>query len=151
MSEDTSTTITDRCFGANMRVERIVHLATMVVESIDDDLYDWLTDDCESLLVDVLELEQHGVTFTELLERFGDRRDARHESLREVIVHSMPGWIVEVAQPVLQSNGDGKGVSLSWGHYQAKAFYGRTYEEALNKGLEWGERRLDEAMGESRT
>ncbi len=128
--------LAERCFYATVRVERIVHLATMASDdSIDSDLAEWLEDDCAELLTEVL-----GHPLGEVVSQYGPGNSRRREALLEALVDKPAlGWIIEMATPTMTPNADNTSASFSWGQYRMRAFYGESYEEALEKGFAWAQ------------
>lgn len=114
-----NTELRERCFDSLVRVNRIVHLDTMTADSPDSDVLDFLT-------------ENVGV----LAERYGwdDGNDALDEDDVEdgLVEEGATGWLIEASTPERD-----KWPRYSWGLTTFKAFYGETYEEALEKAFAW--------------
>lgn len=132
-SIDRPLTLTERCFDANLRVDRIVHLPAMLTADIDDDLFEWLTDDCAELLAAVLGVDDLQAALTQ----YGTGRDAQRETLQEAVAWKrLEGWIVESSTPEILKSKTGAR-RWSWGCYLSKTFYADTYEAALDQAFDW--------------
>jgi hypothetical protein len=123
-----------RCAEIPVRVERIMHLATIgVPEAMTGEAFDLLTDDWAPLI------ERHlgGDPFAGFP---GDYRPSQRElrkALHEALVlKPLLGWVVEVTTPVLVWRSPTQ-CSYSWSDSVSKAFYGDTYEAALESGCAW--------------
>lgn len=131
-------TLRDRMYEAAMRVERIVHTESMLVESPDRDLIEWLTEHD-----DLLEAIKAEVDWD---ESWGSLADLDPEEFMEA-TWGLKGWVVEVAQPVMKRNG--VGFSYSWGHYRTRRFLAPSYPEALEAGLAWAESNYEQVVAEA--
>jgi hypothetical protein len=112
-------TLRERCFDALLRVNRIVHLDTMTADSPDSDVLDFLTANV-------------GV----LAEHYGwdnDPEELDEDDIQDGLAdEGATGWIIEASTPERDH-----WPYFSWGLTTFKAFYGETYEEALEKAFTW--------------
>lgn len=143
---DPNRTMIDRCFAANVRVERIVHLATMACgEPIEEDLFELLTDDWAPFMAELLGITSGNLD--EALNQWGDRRDAREEALQQALNwHPLTGWIVAASHPVYTKMGASLG--FTWAIYDTKPFYADTYDAALEQAITWAEAEQQAALGD---
>lgn len=129
-----SDTLSDRLYEADCRIDKIVHLETMVVDDIDDDLFEWMTDGIEHVLRVALEIDN----FDEMLNQYGADHHSQVEALREAILHKpLTGWLVQASTPVKKFHENGYG--FSWGHTKACTFYAEQYADALEAAIAWAE------------
>ncbi len=134
----TNRELAERCFDAGMRVECIVHLATANDDGFEDDVFEFLTYDCEDLLIEKFQprIEAQGIQWESLdalLDTYGDRTYQRAEALRELLEDAgLYGWIVVASTRTRTPSGPD-----SWKLRTDKAFYADTYEEALEQAFAW--------------
>lgn len=116
-----------RCFEIPARVERIVHLAG-VSESMSDETFDLLSDDWAPLIEQHLGLDPLATRWLTVAEQ--------REGLQVALTDKpLLGFIVEIATP--EKTRTGRGWAYSWSCCTTKAFYGDSYEEAVDAGLSW--------------
>lgn len=116
------------------RVDRIVHLRTMVIDwgmsDVVDDLFDGMEEDeLRVLLPQVTEAED--------VNAFLDG-DVNH--IQDVI-HKLKifGFVVQLSTPIVNKSG-----GYSWGYTTGASFYADTYEDALRAGLAWARKAHEE-------
>lgn len=133
----TTTTTTDAAlaeefFERLLRVEQIIHLATMAGESMPDEVREALTGDtgAQSALADVM-----GMSAAELADAWGD--GDMDEIASDLAWKKAHGWLVCFATPVRRYRLGVEGAGFSWGHTYEKWVYADTYDEAIEKGRAW--------------
>lgn len=132
----TAAELAERCFEIPARVDRIVHLATVGGDDMDDDLFEWLTDDARHALAGAFGTDVD--TFDAGLLELGPAESHRREALASALVHKpVLGWLVEVSTPTKRALG--AGCTFSWGSYRSQVVYAATYEDALDTGLTWAQ------------
>ena len=136
--------VSERCYDADMRVERIVHLGTMATVEPDYDLTEWLVNEAGFALASILGIDAADLNV--FLDDDGELTDEGREELPITIArHAASGWIIEVAQPEFTKTPSGAR-SYSWGIYTTKCFGSSvSYDDALAQAFAWAEHNIEEA------
>lgn len=126
--------LSQQMWDASARVERIIHVPTMLAcEAFDaDDLIDEIDDPPPALATCL------GITAEQLDEIVGSDRRMREEYIQEAaaMAKDAPPWLVFVSHPVERKLSE-TGCRCSWGHYTTQAFAGWTFEGAVAAGIAW--------------
>lgn len=118
------------------RVDRIMHLRTMVIDASASDALDYLFDGMsEGELKELLPQVTEDEDINAFLE---GELDLVQDVIREL---KLFGFIVQISTPVVNKSG-----SYSWGYTTSASFYADTYEDALRAGLAWAKKTHEERV-----
>lgn len=130
-------TLGERCYDVSLRVERIVHLDTMLhVDVADEDVVEWLAGDAALALAGALGWTEND--FRTAVNEFGWTDGALQTILGD---QGVRGWLIEAAHP--ETKRSAGGYSVSWSSYCVKVFYAATYAAAVEAALAWADDDLE--------
>ncbi|MFM0218088.1 hypothetical protein [Paraburkholderia caledonica] len=135
-----------RCNALSVRLERILHLDSMLVDwrffhPTRSEIETELSDARDALLAGGLHLPG-----LETANTIDDFEEILHNSVfdREQVL----GFLVKARQPYFQV--DGERLGYSWEVSRDQWFYALTFEDALEKACTWGQAFHDEARARAR-
>jgi hypothetical protein len=135
-----------RCSALAVRLERIVHLDSMLV---DWHFFDPTRSELEEELSDVHAALLDGgldVPGLETANTLDDLEDALHNVVGDTV--AVLGFLVKARQPYFQI--DGERLGYSWEISRNQWFHALTFEDAIEKACTWGQAFHDEAWTRAR-
>lgn len=135
-----------RCNAISVRLERIVHMDSMLV---DWHFYDTTRTELENELVDARgALLAGGLQLPNLdkADNIDDLEEVLHNSAVDHV--QVLGFLVKARQPYFHIDGDRLG--YSWEVGRSQWLYALTFEDALEKACAWGQPFHDEAWARAR-
>lgn len=135
-----------RCSAISVRLERIMHLDSMLV---DWHFFDATRSEVETELSDVRDALLAGglqLPGLETANTIDDFEEVLHDGVSDHV--EALGFLVKARQPYFQI--DGERLGYSWEVSRAQWFYAPAFEDVLDKACAWGKTFHDEAWARAR-